>query len=90
MGAPYGGFDRRMRTDRAYLAAEESVHAITRRVIFEKHAIQGFENLIRDSRSDFIQIANAQFDLDQARVRLSELGVELERAQEKRNELSVK
>ena len=91
MGAPYSGsLFRRMQTDPVFRDADELVRAIERRLKLAKSEVEGLAARIRDPRSSFTEIGNAQCELDDARKRFDGLRVELEQAQEKRNALLVK
>jgi hypothetical protein len=91
MGALYSGcFQRRLQSDPEFRAADELVRALERRLKLFDLEIEGFSNRIRDPRSDFGQIADAQFNLDRARERRGDLLVELEAARENRGTLLEK
>lgn len=88
MGALYSaGLFRRMQSDPVFLAADDLVRSLLLRLNLEKRSVEGFENRIRDPRSTFCEIGNAQFELDQARKRLADLRTEFEVAKKKRNSL---
>lgn len=84
------GLFLRMQSDPAFRAADDLVRSLLLRLKLEERSVEGFENLIRDPRSTFLQIANAQFELDQARKRLADLRTEFEAAKKQRDSLLEK
>jgi len=91
MGALYSGcFHRRVQADPVFREIDEHVRELERRMKLSSLGVEGFQARIRDPRSTFGEIANAQYELDQARMRTDELRTELELAREHRNELLKK